>query len=556
MDLRMNNGYYTSSAYLIPFQVDFFSRPVLLSLGTTAIGRDDSNTIQIEDDSVSYHHADIEFMETGYVLKDLGSQNGSFVNGKRIERRFLNHHDKVGIGSCTFLFLLGSNVSSATPIEPIIYENKTIAISDEDVDPSDMLAQTAPGAVRQLYHKPLAVSQFDIERASDAYERLSLLYQLSEQLRGVKDSMEIIDRGLELIFRAIPNAERSMVLLREEDKHPLEVKAIKHRKDLGQESAIPISRTVLNWVLGERMVLVSRDVTEDQRFEDSDSIRVRSPNSIVCVPFLRDETVLGVLYIETSNILDPMTQEDAAFAAAVANELALNLDNIRLQHQALQNARMAAIGLTITNLAHNIKNLIMINQNAMKLMDMHLARFNDPKIDINWECVQRCYARINLLSSDMLEYAKESKTRKALVDINRLIVSGCDIFKHQYPELRFDLSPENPVWMMDEGKLQRALMNLVVNALEATRQQKNSFITIKTTINDGRGLTINVTDNGEGIPPDKLPKICDLFFTTKGTNGNGLGLPMVQKFVERMGGKLLVKSKPGIGSSFSMVFPK
>lgn len=555
-----NYNYNASSAYLIPFPVESFSKPILLSSGTTTIGRDENNAIQINDDSVSHHHADIERKDAGYVLKDQGSEKGSFINGEKVECKDLNHHDKVGIGNTTFLFLLGSNVSSAMPFEALINENDHISISEEDMDPSDMLAQTAPSAIRQLYHQSLAVSNFNIEQAANAHERLSLLYQLSEQLRGIKDSFEVIDQGLELIFKAIPTAERSMVLLRSGDKRSLEVKAVKHRKDQNQDGAIPISRTVLNWVLGERMALVSRDVTEDKRFEDSDSIRISNPNSIVCVPLLRGETVLGVLYIETSNILDPITQEDAAFAAAVANELALNLDNIRLQRKALRNARMAAIGLTITNLAHNIKNLIMLNQNAMDLMGMRLAQYADPQIDKNWQRIQKSFERINSLSSDMLEYARENKIQVGLVDINKLIISGRDIFEqgieNQNPELRFDLSPENPIWMMDGAQLQRALVNLVVNALEATQNTKKGIIKISTSINRLKGLNISVTDNGEGIPPDKLSKICDLFYTTKGTNGSGLGLPMIQKFVECMGGKLSVRSKLGIGSSFGMVFPK
>ena len=554
-----NYNCHASSAYLIPFPVESFSKFVLLSSEKTTIGRDETNIIQVGDDSVSPQHALIERTDNGYILKDLGSDHGTFVNGEEIESKNLSHHDKVGIGNITYLFLLGSNVRSATPFESLINENDTISISEEDVDPSDMLAQTAPDAIRQLYHKSLAVSQFNIEQASNAHERLSLLYQLSEQLRGIKDSLEIIDQGLDLIIKAIPTAERTMVLLRSGNKRQLEVKAVKYRKEQNRDGAIPISRTVLNWVLGERMALVSRDVTEDQRFEDSESIRVSNPNSIVCVPLLRGDTVLGVLYVETSNILDPMTQEDAAFAAAVANELALNLDNIRLQRKALRNARMAAIGLTITNLAHNIKNMIMLNQNAMELMGMRLSKYADPKIDRNWQRIQKSFTRINCLSSDMLEYARESEIQIELIDINKLILSGRDIFEqgveNKNPELRFDLTPDNPQWMMDGDQLHRALVNLVVNALEATRNQKNGVIRISTSVDPVKGLSITVTDNGDGIPPDKLCRICDLFYTTKGTSGSGLGLPMVQKFVERMGGKLLVRSKTGVGSSFSMEFP-
>jgi signal transduction histidine kinase len=163
----------------------------------------------------------------------------------------------------------------------------------------------------------------------------------------------------------------------------------------------------------------------------------------------------------------------------------------------------------------------------------------------------------------MLEYARESNIQVEPVDINKLIMSGRDIFeqgfKGQNPLLCFDLSPDDPKWMMDRAHLQRALVNLIVNALEAIHNKENGqggVIKISTSISREKALNIIVTDNGEGIPPEKLSRICDLFYTTKGTNGSGLGLPMVQKFVERMGGKLLIRSKQGVGSSFGMVFPK
>jgi two-component system NtrC family sensor kinase len=549
-----------STAYLIPFPVESFSKPVLLSPQRNTIGRDEGNSIQIANESIAYQHACIERDTDGYVLQDLGSENGCFVNGQRVATIRLNHHDRIAFGNRSFLFLLGSNVTSGFSPDLMVSENDAIALSEEDIDPSQMLTQTARDAVRQLYHQPLAISQFNVEQASNAHERLSLLYQLSEKLRDTREISVMLDQSLDLILKAIPTAERTMVLLRAGENRLLEVKAVKYRKDHQKGGAIPISRTVLNWVLGERMALVSQDVTDDQRFEDSDSIRISSPNAIVCVPLLKGDAVLGVLYIETSNILDPMTQEDAAFAAAVANELALNLDNMRLQRKALRNARMAAIGLTITNLAHNIKNLIMLNQNTVELMGARLARFNDPNIERTWQRIQKSFDRINCLAADMLEYAKEDKLQLKLVNINQLIQLGQGLFTQSVGdrslEFRFDLAPDNPKWMMDRNQLQRALVNLVVNAIDATQGREKSIIRISTSVEKDQQLIIAVTDNGVGIPPDQLDKIGGLFYTTKGTAGSGLGLPMVQKFVERLGGKLRVKSKDGVGSCFEMVFPR
>ena len=76
-------------------------------------------------------------------------------------------------------------------------------------------------------------------------------------------------------------------------------------------------------------------------------------HAFICVPIIAGQQVIGVLYVDSGNPLEEFTQEDTAFSAAVANELALNLANIRLQKTLIHNERIAAIGLTVSNLAHN-----------------------------------------------------------------------------------------------------------------------------------------------------------------------------------------------------------
>lgn len=109
---------------------------------------------------------------------------------------------------------------------------------------------------------------------------------------------------------------------------------------------------------------------------------------------------------------------------------------------------------------------------------------------------------------------------------------------------------------MDEIQFQRALLNLVINAADAISDKKRGRIRISTEVTVNQCLTVSVVDNGCGIPLSKMDKVLDLFFTTKGTKGTGLGLAMVQKFVETTGGKLTFKSKEGIGSKFQMIFLK
>jgi signal transduction histidine kinase len=239
--------------------------------------------------------------------------------------------------------------------------------------------------------------------------------------------------------------------------------------------------------------------------------------------------------------------------------MALTIVNIRLQQSAIRNERMAAIGLTVANLAHNIKNLTMINQNAIELMEMHLDQIGDEKANTCWEIIHHGFQRINKLSVEMLAYASEKELSPASSDINMVILANTDLsdwsLKENGIELSLELSDESPRCMIDERQLQDALLNIVVNAVDAIGNRQDGKIRITTAVEDNRWLVIAVHDNGCGIDPVKKQKIFDLFYTTKGTNGSGLGLPMVVKFIESSGGKLQVSSEPGVGSTFKMVFP-
>lgn len=547
-------------AYLIPYPVESFSRPVVVTPGKTSIGREPKSIIQITHGTVSRKHAMISSDKGRYVLEDLGSQNGTYVNQKRIKQSVLKHRDKITFGQRTFLFLMRSESAKGSAATLYLPLDDTIAIQEDQIEPGEMLAQMAQSAALRFFQQTIPDPQDTAAHSIRAHERLTLLYQLSEQLRSLKSSEEVLNKGLEFILKAIQAAERAVILLMTNDNQSLEVKALIHRDSKEHNGAISISRTIVDWVLTERMALVSQNAPDDQRFKDADSIRIDYLNSVICVPIMKASKVIGILYVDSSSVVDTMTQDDAAFSAAVANELALSIDNIRLQRDALRNERMAAIGMTITNLAHNIKNLIHLNQNAADLMGMHLRKIEDADIDRNWHRIEQCFEQINNLSADMLAFAKEHEIKLKKVDINQMVSSNRDFIVESLAgkgiELELTLSPENPQCMMDEKHFQQALLNLLVNAIHAIDKKEKGRIEISTAVKNEQYLIIGVTDNGCGIDAEKKDKIFDLFYTTKGTFGSGLGLPSVQKFVERLNGKLTVKSNFGVGSTFQMIFPR
>jgi signal transduction histidine kinase len=271
------------------------------------------------------------------------------------------------------------------------------------------------------------------------------------------------------------------------------------------------------------------------------------------------QRVIGAIHLDTSDFLNPLTSNDLEFVAAVANEMAMSIENHRLQENVIRNERMAAIGMTVTNVAHNLKNLLHLSMNAVGLMNQYIEEHEDERIHTRWHLVRQCLERMNRLAADMLEFARVEPKQQVWTDVNAALYDNRDFFgksmSRQGIRIHWDLTPDLPEILMDPSQLQRAILNLVVNAEDALTGVPNGRITVSTAMDDHQRLIIRVADNGCGIEEQELDKIFQLFYTTKGSGGSGLGLPMVQKFVKGSGGKVTVTSRVGEGTTFSMFFP-
>ncbi len=553
-----DNLHVIPSAYLISLPMETFSRSIRLDPGVITIGRNRSNTIYLAHGSVSRNHARISLIDGQYVLSDLKSHNGTYLNKKRIKNIPLKHNDQIVFGDRSFVFSLKDPEHEDSDLVYTSSED-TVYFQEDDIDLPDMIARKAETAVRTFLDLNKDKKEISAEKAVEAHSRLLLLYQLSDKLRYVKNVDEILSMGTDLIFGALPSAERGVAMLRSSSKDPLEAHIVKYRHKKPKGDVIPVSQTVINKVIKEKLALVSRDALDDSRFETGDSIMVHNLNSIICVPLISRERVIGVLHLDTSQILDAFTQNDLEFTAAVANEMSIAIDNSRLQREAVQNERMAAIGLTITNIAHNIRNLLTINKGVEELMSMHVSGIADEKLQKIWQLVRKSLGQINNLSTNMLNFTRVHPVKLDLIDINSTVLNYRDFFEETLTrmgnKLVMDLDPNLTKWVMDESGLKHALLNLVVNANDAVKEKDNGIITISTFIDAKNHLNIGVSDNGGGIEPDRINNVFQLFFTTKGTNGTGLGLPMVQRFVERLGGTITVESKVDEGSKFNLNIP-
>lgn len=547
------------NAYLTPVPKETFTKSIRLDPGDISIGRSPSSTIHLARGAVSRHHARIVLVDGQYILSDRQSRNGTYVNRKRIKKTILKHGDKITIGDRSFVFSIrGVTLKDDTALS--VSNKDSVSFEDGNIQLDDMVARSALAATRKFLKPQVGKKKISTADALLAHRRLSHLYQLSEKLRYASNTREILSEGINLIFAALPSAERGVAMLRLKPEDALEAHIVKYRQKKTEGDVIPVSQTVINRVVGDNMALVSKNALDDARLTRSDSIRVHGIKSIICVPLTAGDRVIGVLHIDTSQILEPFTQNDLEFSAAVANELSITLENLRLQQEAVQNEKMVAIGLTISNMAHNIKNLLTMNKGVEHLMNMRVQEIADKKIQHSWQLVRKCLGQINDLSINMLNFTRIHPLELKRIDINLTLRSYQDYFKENLTrkniELIMDLAPDLPEWVMDEPGLRWAVLNLVVNANDAIQKNKNGRIIISTRVDDRNHLNISVSDNGGGIEQVQLVNVFQPFFTTKGIKGSGLGLPMVQRFAERLGGTVSIDSRVGEGSTFKLNIPR
>jgi len=166
---------------------------------------------------------------------------------------------------------------------------------------------------------------------------------------------------------------------------------------------------------------------------------------------------------------------------------------------------------------------------------------------------------MNSLACAMLEYARSEVEARAEVQVNNIVQ---DVYKDLHSDvekagirLELQIEPDLNSCRLQPAGLYDAVMNLAVNSRDALSHTNNGVIAIKTRAVSGMRVQVSVSDNGQGIPPELHERIFQPFFTTKGPDGNGMGLAMVEKFARKMGGTIELDSTPGQGTEIRLLFP-
>ncbi len=236
--------------------------------------------------------------------------------------------------------------------------------------------------------------------------------------------------------------------------------------------------------------------------------------------------------------------------------------------------RMAAMGETVSGLAHAIKNIAGSLKGGVFVLDKGLELDNKEYLREGWRMVKGNVDKIRNLSMDLLNYGKSAEIRPQISDPNQPLREVYKLLEPQAKEngiiMEKKIDPDLEPFLFDPEGIYRCLLTLVSNALDSfkassmmtekgdpiERLEEEKRVVIESRRIEGWAVQYRISDNGAGMTRKVQDKIFQSFFTTKGTEGTGIGLMMVQKIIKQHHGSIDVTTELGKGTTFFIRLPQ
>lgn len=535
-----------------------------LNTDRVGIGRGARNEIRILDTEVSRLHAEITRDGEQFTLTDLDSSNGTFVNGLAVRTRPLANGDQIQCGRSVILF----NLPVSEDESKYVLANVDIVNERTTDDRSKIVGELGPDANQTLLGSSISTSPADLQHA---LANLQALYRISEEAVSPSISLDqLLKRILELTIEVV-GADRGCILLSNPESDEI-VPQVYSVRNGGEETAkMPVSRSIVDYVLRESQGVRTTDAQRDRRFSPGQSILQAGIREAMCVPMQGRYELMGVVYVDTTmpperallegHSRDTFSEDQLRLLLAIGRQTALAVENNRYQNALVKAERLAAMGQTIAMLSHHIKNILQGVRGGSYLIDMGLGNHDEDIVRKGWAIVEKNQGKIYHLVMDMLTFSKERQPVLQTADLNETVGDVCELMQSRAEECGVKLlcqpADNLPPTTFDVEGIHRAVLNIVTNAIDATEGRDEGEVTVQTGYDESAdSFFVAVTDNGPGISEEKLESVFHIFESTKGARGTGLGLAVSRKIVREHGGEIRVESRPNEGCRFSLVWPR
>lgn len=515
------------------------------------LGRE-SDQIPLTDRTISRRHAELRPENGFWMIRDLQSANGTYVNGVRVEKPVrLKHGDQIKVGSTLIVY---GGEDSAEKLSGTHISRDLV-----DLDASSKNLDSAILSSISASDESVIIAAPEMAEGARAWR---VMYELSEVIGAVISPDQLLERVMDIIFEQV-QVDRAFILMREppdDDLIPYVVRYRHHPK--GDSDRITTSRRIINMVVDKKEGVLCTNAMTDNRFtseEKEGSITDFGLVSVICAPILVRDELLGVIHVDSSVSTHVYTQEQLRLITAIGHMTGLAIQNARLVQSRMQTAKLAAMGETVAFLSHSIKNILQGLRNGSDLVEAGLQKQQLAMVSQGWGIAERNLDKIMHLTMNMLAFSKPREPRIEQAQLNTVVADAVSLAQRKADEksvvLMTDYDESFPAVPIDVDGIHQVVLNLVINAVDAVPVEKG-LVNVATRFDADMGQAIiDVSDNGPGIDPAISAKLFEPFHSTKGQAGTGLGLAVAKKIVEEHHGRISVESKPREGTIMHVVLP-
>lgn len=335
-----------------------------------------------------------------------------------------------------------------------------------------------------------------------------------------------------------------------------------------QKPRLSVSDSLLGSVVRRRKPLQVENVQTSPAYQHPEIARQEGLVSLLSVPLLYHGKALGVLNVYTATPHN-FSNEEIQVLSAFADFSALAIEKARLYERLVQTEeqlrrqeQLSTLGLLAAELAHEIRNPLTVMQMLFHSLDLRFPDTDPRARDL--AVFAATMARLNRLVDRVLDLARHNEPRFVPVQLNRLLTDLALLIqpkcRQQGIEYLTRLDPALPQITADPAQLEQALLNLLLNAIEAMPEGGRLTLTTRAVRLPARApspthLAIGVRDTGPGMAPAQRARAFRTLLDTTKPHGTGLGLAITARVIEAHRGKILLASLPGQGTTVTLLLP-
>jgi len=284
------------------------------------IGRSLTADLQFEEKTLSRRHARLVIADGQWKIFDLGSSNGTFVNGTPVQTgTVLRDGDEIRLGEVTLQF--------TSPPQDEMFSR----VVDVTLDPGAKQAPIFENVSVDDHIEQLLPKGIEEDAGQLMIKRLRLLSEVAEILGNVIEADKLFPKALEKLLDVFPEAERGCIMVCEPDGTNLHPVAALARP--GIQSQMSVSRSLATQVVATRSAVLSADVSGDERFDAQHTVVRFGLRTVMCAPMICEDTVLGLIQLDSSNAETRFSRADMALFLGIAGHTALAFGKARLHDQ-------------------------------------------------------------------------------------------------------------------------------------------------------------------------------------------------------------------------------